>query len=60
MANLQKKEKLIGNARSDVFINDMLAARDVVTEIHYMNDRWIPIEKRLPEDNYYILLSSHN
>lgn len=60
MANLQKKEKLIGNARSDVFINDMLAARDVVTEIHYMNDRWIPIEKRLPEDNYYILLSFAN
>lgn len=56
----QKKGKLADVERGNLFINDMLAVRDVVTEIHYMNDRWIPIEKRLPEDNYYILLSFAN
>lgn len=26
----------------------------------YMNDGWIPVEKRLPEDDHYILLSFAN
>lgn len=61
MAELrQKKGKLADVERGNLFIDDMLLMKDAVTEIHYMNDRWIPIEKRLPEDNYYILLSFAN
>ena len=56
----QEKEKLTDTVRGDLFIDDMLLVRDAITEIHYMNDRWIPVEKRLPEDNYYILLSFTN
>ena len=61
MAELrQKKGKLTDTEQGDLFIDDMLLVKDAVTEIHYMNDKWIPIEKRLPEDNYYILLSFAN
>ena len=58
VAMLQKR--LIGNARSDLFIKEMLVASNVAAETHYANGRWIPVEERLPEDEYYILLSFTN
>ena len=56
----KKKEKLTDTEQGNLFIDDMLLARDAVTEIRYMNDDWIPVEERLPEDNHYILLSFTN
>ncbi len=42
-------------------IDNLLCLGDVRDVLrNHMNDRWIPIEKRLPEDNYYILLSFAN
>lgn len=36
----------------------LLEARDIIRK--HMNDGWIPVEERLPEDDRYILLSFDN
>ena len=54
----QKKEKLTDTARGNLYINGMLAMRDAVTEIHYMNDRWIPIEKQTPDGGQEVWVST--
>lgn len=56
VAMLQKK--IIGNARSYLFIDDMLVASNVVAETHYANNRWIPIEKQTPDEGQEVWVST--
>ena len=39
-------------------IEALVAAKEIIRK--HMNDGWIPVEERLPEDNKYILLSFEN
>lgn len=71
--NMQKLEKILGEIQKteSEYINEdhhpmfKLGAASIATEIkqiiyEHMNDNWIAVEEKLPENNDYILLSFDN
>lgn len=48
----------VANDTAEAFIEAYKECQDIIRK--HMNDGWIPIEEKLPEDNNYILLSFSN
>lgn len=61
---MQELEKIleeieeIGNIQFQSYTKPLIAVEDVIKIIHkHMNDVWIPVEERLPEDDVNVLIT---